>query len=189
MCAQALPCRALKSWCIGQKSYCFKVQKNRIISLAKASTHPLPNIFKVLLSPKWYDFGKLLTLQVFDRSLKNCDLESMETISIKKFKLQWILHYYVRCTKQAYSYHICLSYTILFHQNMKCIVLKFKALPRKTPSWTAWHCNQRDQPQKYPTFETETHLVLLMHVPSGKIRIGKVSGSSTCSLNLSAKRL
>ena len=127
--------------------------------------------------------------QVFDRSLKNCDLESMETISIKKFKLQWILHYYVRCTKQAYSYHICLSYTILFHQNMKCIVLKFKALPRKTPSWTAWHCNQRDQPQKYPTFETETHLVLLMHVPSGKIRIGKVSGSSTCSLNLSAKRL
>ena len=63
MCAQALPCRALKSWCIGQKSYCFKVQKNRIISLAKASTHPLPNIFKVLLSPKWYDFGKLLTLQ------------------------------------------------------------------------------------------------------------------------------
>ena len=121
MCAQALPCRALKSGCIEQKSYCFKIQKTGLLVWPTLQPiHYQNNFFLGLFISKiiWFlqtsnSSGK----QVFDRYLKNCDLESMETISIKKFKLQLILHYYVRCTKQAYSYHICLSFTILFHQN------------------------------------------------------------------------
>ena len=127
MCAQALPCRALKSWCIGQKSYCFKIQKIGLLFWPRLQPIHYQNFFKVLSSPKSYDFGKLLTLQenkyltdiwkiatwkVWRPSpskSSNCN-ESFITICV--------------CSaKKAYSYNIYLIFTILFHQNMKCIVL------------------------------------------------------------------